>query len=149
MRVRIASLAVAFALVASAAVPQTIIENDPGGSLVDRLTALASLRQTGHRVEIVGWCASACTLYLGLPGACVRPSARLGFHGPQSQFYGVSLPPDDFEHWSRVMADHYPPQLRAWFMRDARNTTMGVVQITGAQAIQLGARQCLKGGGNG
>lgn len=119
-----------------------VIRDDPGGNVDDRLVTIEVLRQSGERVEIAGWCASSCTLYLALPNACVRKSARLGFHGPQSQFYGVGLPPAEFERVSRVMASHYPAPLRAWFIATARHEIMGVVKITGRQAIQMGAREC-------
>ncbi len=120
-----------------------IVRNDPGGSVESRLREIAQLRLAGTRVEIRGRCTSACTMLLGLPNACVAGSSRLGFHGPQSQYYGVSLAPDQFEYWSRVMADHYPAAMRAWFIKEARQTTMGVITISGTQAIKMGARACM------
>lgn len=120
----------------------SIVRNDMGGGLESRLRKIAQLRAAGTRVEIRGQCTSACTMFLGLPNACVARSSRLGFHGPQSQHYGISLPPDEFEYWSRVMADHYPAPIRAWFMSEARQTTMGLSTISGAEAIRMGARPC-------
>ncbi len=120
----------------------SIIRNDPGGSVASRLRQIEKLRSDGTRVEIRGTCASACTLFLGLPNTCVARSSRLSFHGPQSQYYGVALPPQEFEYWSQVMADHYPGPIRLWFLAKARNTTMEVLTITGAEAIRMGARPC-------
>ena len=120
----------------------TIVRNDQGGSVESRLREIARLRSAGTRVEIRGQCASACTMFLGLPNACVAQSSRLGFHGPQSQYYGISLPPEEFEYWSSVMADHYPGAIRAWFMAEARQTTMGLITISGSEAIRMGARAC-------
>jgi hypothetical protein len=122
-----------------------IIRNDPGGPVTARLQEIARLRSTGIRIEIRGNCASACTLYLGLPNTCVALSSRLGFHGPQSQYYGVSLPPPEFEHWSRIMAGHYPGAMRAWFMDEVRQTTMGLVTISGAQARAPMRMACAQG----
>lgn len=119
-----------------------VIRNDLGGSMEGRLQTIAQFRSTGTRVEIRGQCASACTMYLGLPNACVARSSRLGFHGPQSQYYGISLPPDEFEYWSRVMADHYPGPIRNWFLSVARHTTMEVITLSGAEVIRMGARAC-------
>jgi len=119
-----------------------IVRNDLGGSVENRLREIAQLQSAGTRVEIRGQCTSACTMFLGLPNACVTLSSRLGFHGPQSQYYGISLPPDDFEYWSRVMADHYPGTIRDWFMAEARQTTMGLITISGSDAIRMGARAC-------
>lgn len=120
----------------------TIVSNDQGGPVESRLREIAQLRSAGTRVEIRGQCDSACTMFLGLPNACVAQSSRLGFHGPQSQYYGISLPPEEFEYWSRVMADHYPGAIRAWFMAEARQTTMGLITISGSDAIRMGARAC-------
>ncbi|WP_176846786.1 hypothetical protein [Roseicitreum antarcticum] len=119
-----------------------IVERDNGGLLIDRIRYLGALRQSGQRVEIRGQCISACTLYLGLPQTCVSPDTIMGFHGPQSRLYGIALPPADFEYWSRVMADHYPPALKRWFLAEGRNEIMGVRQIRGSELIRLGAREC-------
>lgn len=119
-----------------------VIRNDPGGNLENRLAMLGQYRASGTRVEIRGRCDSACTMFLGLPNTCVARSSRFGFHGPQSQYYGISLPPDEFEYWSMVMADHYPSSIRSWFLNEARQTTMGVITISGSQAIRMGARAC-------
>ena len=119
-----------------------VITQDLGGSVESRLRGIEQLRVAGTRVEIRGQCASACTMLLGLPNTCVARSSRLGFHGPQSQYYGISLPPEEFEHWSRIMASHYPGAIKSWFMSEARQTTMSLVTLTGAQAIKMGARSC-------
>lgn len=119
-----------------------IVERDNGGLLIERIRFLSALRQSGQRVEIRGQCISACTLYLGLPQTCVSRDTVMGFHGPQSQLYGIALPAADFEYWSRVMADHYPPALRRWFLTEGRNEIMGVHRIRGRELIRLGAREC-------
>jgi hypothetical protein len=118
-----------------------VVDHDLGGPVAERITQIERLRSNGTRVEIRGTCTSACTMFLGLPNACVRPSARLGFHGPTTAI-GLPLMPKDFEYWSRVMADHYPPKLRAWFMQTARHATMSVTKISGSHAIRMGARKC-------
>lgn len=135
---------IAFFAIAAPVTAQTalIVRVDLGGSLEERLSLITALRSDGRRVEIRGQCASACTLFLGLPNACVTRASQLGFHGPQSQYYGISLPPDQFEYWSRVMASNYPAPIARWFMAEARKTTMGLITISGAQAIQMGAHPC-------
>lgn len=139
----LAALAVTCAIAAPvAAQTALIVRNDLGGSVEERLFMIAALRNEGRRVEIRGQCASACTMYLGLPNACVSRASQLGFHGPQSQYYGISLPPDEFEYWSRIMASNYPPPIAQWFMSQARETTMGLITISGAQAIKMGAQAC-------
>jgi ATP-dependent protease ClpP protease subunit len=143
-RVLRAALGSAFLAVTSLsqASAQTVIRNDLGGSIEARLQMIANLRNVGERVEIRGVCASSCTMLLGLPTTCVAPNARLHFHGPSTQFYGVALAPKEFERWSRIMAEHYPPAIRQWFMSTARHTIMGTIAISGNEAARLGARAC-------
>ena len=57
----------------------------------------------------------------------------LVFHGPQ-----VS-DPAAFEHWSGVMARHYPPAIAVWFMAEGRH---GEWRMTGDNAIAAGAQAC-------
>lgn len=118
------------------------VRDDLGGSLSARIATVEVLRASGEPVRIIGTCASACTMYLGLPNACVSRRAVLAFHGPQTQFYGVGLPQREFEAWSQIIADHYPPRIRAAYLRDWRYTTVGMVTLTGAEAIRMGVRQC-------
>jgi hypothetical protein len=122
--------------------PVSVIRNDRGGSVAERLKMLEHLRRTGSKIEIRGTCASACTMLLALPNTCVAANARLHFHGPSSQYYGVALSPAEFEYWSRIMADHYPPSIRRWFMTTARHTIMGTIAITGTEAARLGVTAC-------
>ena len=126
----------------SAAQNVLVVKDDPGGNISEMLSRVDQLRALGTRVEIRGFCASACTMLLGLPNACVAPTSRLGFHGPQSQYYGIALPKDEFDYWSDVLAAHYPGTLRDWFMKKARNVTLSLVTLNGKQAIQMGAKKC-------
>jgi hypothetical protein len=143
LQISITTLALTSSVVAPAAAQSAlIVRNDLGGSVEQRLVMIAALRSEGRRVEIRGQCASSCTLYLGLPNTCVSRASQLGFHGPQSQYYGISLPRDQFEHWSRIMASNYPAPIARWFMAEARQTTMGLITISGAEAIKMGAQAC-------
>jgi hypothetical protein len=135
---------IAAGLTLSPASAQSVIRisNDPGGSLPARMQELQRLRSNGQKIEIRrGYCNSACTLYLGLPDTCVSESARFGFHGPQLATRGLKMLPKDFERWSRTMADHYPSQLRGWFLQKGRYSK-DVVTIKGAQLIQMGVPRC-------
>ena len=118
-----------------------VIRNDPGGVLPARIASIASIRSSGQRVELRGrYCLSACTLYLGLPNACVSPQTRFGFHGPS--MYGRPLKSKDFERWSKVMASHYPEPLRSWFMEKARYQVTGYVNLRGEDLIRMGVERC-------
>jgi hypothetical protein len=105
-----------------------IITYDPGGYIGARAAEIAAQTEPA---QIVGYCASACTMYL-LTG-CVAPGAVLIFHGPEADS------PASFEAWSRVMARHYPPAISVWFLETGR---YGTWRMTGAEAIRLGARPC-------
>lgn len=58
-----------------------IIRNDGGGQLISAEADRAMLFAWGGRVEIRGYCRSACLMFTTLPNACLHPRARLGFHG--------------------------------------------------------------------
>lgn len=105
-----------------------VIDHDAGGFIGERAASIA----TSAPAEIRGYCASACTMHLS--NGCVYPDARLVFHGPQT---GDA---DAFDRWSDVMAGHYPPALAAWFMSQGRYRTS---EMTGAQAVEMGATPCL------
>ena len=120
-----------------------VIRNDPGGAVDDRMRLVQSYRQSGKQVEIrSGYCLSACTMYLGLSSTCIAPDTVFGFHGPSSQMYGISLPPAAFEHWSTVMAAHYPEPLKSWFLKKGRYRTVGFYNYSGRQLINIGIREC-------
>lgn len=120
-----------------------IIQDDRGGAVIERVRIIENYRQTGTRVEIRGdYCLSACTLYLGLPDTCVAPETVFGFHGPSSPVYGVSLAPQTFDRWSRVMAEHYPKPIRAWFLREGRHRTVGFYNYSGSDLIRMGIKRC-------
>lgn len=86
-----------------------------------RVSQIALLRRSGRAVEIRGeHCLSACTMYLTLDRLCIHPDTVFGFHGPSD--YGKPLLPQQFEYWSRIIADHYPPALAGWYMRVARHS---------------------------
>lgn len=119
-----------------------VVTQDNGGALSQRTRKIAQMYATGQAVAVPsGTCLSACTLYLGLPGTCVGPTAIFGFHGPTGE-NGRALSPAEFESWSRIMVSYYPPALRDWFMRDARFRTTNYLRVTGAELIRLGVPRC-------
>lgn len=114
-----------------------VVPSDRGGSLADRLLQLEALQRSNVRIEIRGkLCYSTCTMYLGLPGTCVVPETIFGFHGPSRN--GQRLAQEDFDYFSRLMADYYPAPLADWFMAEGRYTIRGVHKMTGAEMIRRG-----------
>jgi hypothetical protein len=91
----------------------------PGGPVGSYLTLFEAVRQSGQRVVIDGPCYSACTLVLStIPREriCVTSRAVLGFHAPRwmdqrGRQYAAS------ESTTRVVADTYPADVRAWIER--------------------------------
>ena len=98
------------------------------------------LAATGQRVEILGTCLSACTMYLELPNVCVSPAAVFGFHGPS--WYGKALSPDQFDRWSQVMARGYREPLKSWYLTTARYETSGYFRLSGSDLIGMGYPRC-------
>ncbi|MEB8389326.1 hypothetical protein OO012_19085 [Rhodobacteraceae bacterium KMM 6894] len=123
-----------------AAVSAMIVSFDMGGSIQSRQTEVRKLRRTGQRVEIIGRCYSACTMYLGLSNVCVAPNAVLGFHGPKG--VAGSLASDVFDHWSQVMARNMRKPLQVWFMQHARHVRSGVLKVSGSTLINMGYARC-------
>lgn len=121
-----------------------IIQNDKGGAVTERAELIRDYRSAGTSVEIRGsFCLSSCTMYLGLPETCVTPQTVFGFHGPSSRHYGIALNPAAFEHWSQIMADHYPEPLRSWFLSKGRHRIVGFYEYLGSDLIRMGIRRCI------
>ena len=128
---------------ASNRAPALIVEDDRGGPVRARERKIRRLIRNGSRVEIRGsYCLSACTMYLAVRDLCVSRRTVFGFHGPSSPLYGIALPPESFERWSRLIAAHYPEPLRSWYLREGRNRTVGFYYLTGEQLIAMGIGEC-------
>lgn len=120
-----------------------VVSNDRGGSVSARINEINKLRKSGTKIRIEGFCASACTLYLGLKSqVCVTETATLAFHGPSTATPGLLLPYDDFQRITAQMASYYPEPLRRWYMKEGRNNIEGLYSFTGAQLIEMGTRRC-------
>lgn len=118
-----------------------IVRDDRGGYVGARAMEIAALNASQTRVELRGRvCYSSCTMYLGVRNLCVSPTTTFGFHGPSRN--GRALPARQFDHWSDVMAAHYKPALRDWFMRAGRHRISGHFRISGTQLIALGYPTC-------
>jgi len=118
-----------------------VVGNDRGGLLTDRIKQIASLRRTGQPVRITGnVCFSTCTMLLALPQTCISSRTTFGFHGPSS--YGRALEPARFNHASAIIANHYPEQLKTWYMNKARYKIRSVSRVKATELIKMGIRQC-------
>lgn len=122
--------------------PTLVIYRDHGGPVVDRAMDIQRMMSRRQPVQIRGICHSACTMYLALPDTCVFPTAVLGFHGPFNGVTGEALDPDVFEIISRMMANHYPPRLREWFLETGRHRFDGHWEIAGADLTRFDVPLC-------
>ena len=90
------------------------IRNDSGGYVISYALKMMKLRESGRPVRFVGRCASACTLYLALPGeqTCVSSGATFRFHAP----YGAHRSGNTF--MAAYMLKSYPHWVRSWIRRN-------------------------------
>jgi len=146
LRPLLASLLLLLAACASPTPDRTLrVDRDMGGFYLERITEMAEITLADQAIEIRGTCASACTLYLGMPDrTCVHPRARLGFHGPQAYRNGrqQAVPEPFRSEVVQTIAAHYPPAFRAWFLEHAAHVSGDVVWMSGREAIALGATPC-------
>jgi hypothetical protein len=86
--------------------PIIYLHGDYGGYVFQYVEHVLAARQSGAQIVIDGPCASACTLYLGLPEnqVCAAPHAALGFHAGSGAEATAKL-------WAA-----YPPRIREWIM---------------------------------
>lgn len=95
--------------------PEVALVHDNGGGIVgDFLEVRDQWIAAGTKVRISGYCASACTLFLGVPDVCVEPDARLLFHAP---FF---MPLENVRVYNSFMTvlftAEYPPAIQQWIV---------------------------------
>jgi hypothetical protein len=91
------------------------IADDRGGRIGTYLDKYHSLRTSGARVVIDGFCASACTMVLGMvprSKICVTSRANLGFHAAWDlDAKGREVVNPDA---TRMLYSMYPSSVRRW-----------------------------------
>jgi len=87
-----------------------VINDNPGGVLVNYAITRLDLQERGSQVRFAGYCDSACTLLLALPNnkLCVEPSASFGFHRP----YGSTKRGN--KEAERYLVSQYPEWVKTW-----------------------------------
>jgi hypothetical protein len=106
-------------LIASTALADVRIINDPGGKVSSYLRTFYEMRASGERIVIDGPCLSACTLLTGIVPrnhVCVTGRAVLGFHAA-SYYNDVSRSLVPTRAGSQLVMRLYPPEIRAWINR--------------------------------
>ena len=111
--------AVASAFIATAALGEVHIMNDPGGEVSEYVEKFHELRKAGERLVIDGPCLSACTLFTGIiphDHVCVTRRAVLGFHAA-SYFDDARHTMVPTRQGTAVIMRLYPPEIREWIDR--------------------------------
>lgn len=100
-----------------------IIRNDDGGNVTAYVLRRGQLERAGRPVEFHGYCASACTLLITLPRACLAPDATVGFHMPHFIASGAPAP-----MLNPLMAQYYRGGILArWNAEWSKSTKMQVI----------------------
>ncbi|MDO5632812.1 MAG: hypothetical protein Q4G22_13390 [Paracoccus sp. (in: a-proteobacteria)] len=108
-----------------------VIRNDRGGNVMQAIARRNQLAQSGRRVEVRGYCRSACTIYITLPNACLGPGARVGFHAPRIE--GTTIIPP---YVDQMMGAYYRNGIRdRWF--GGWNTSRQMQIISAREYVKL------------
>lgn len=100
-----------------------VIRNDDGGNVTGYVARRNQLAASGRPVRFEGYCASACTLLITLPNACLAPDATVGFHMPH--FIGSGEPAPIL---NPLMAHYYRNGVLAqWNAVWSKSTKMQVI----------------------
>jgi hypothetical protein len=67
-------------------------------------------------IQIVGTCASSCTMFLGMKNVCLSDIANVGFHGPSSETHADD--PVYMRELALQISAQYPPELKKIFEDD-------------------------------
>jgi hypothetical protein len=125
-------------VVATAAVADVRVTNDPGGEVTSYLRRFEELRASGERLVIDGPCLSACTLFTAfIPRSrvCVTPRAVLGFHAA-SYYDDASRSLVPTRRGTSLVMRIYPPEIRSWIARHG-GLTPRIIAMRGRELAAL------------
>jgi hypothetical protein len=117
------------------------IVDDPGGWIGTYVDRYEGVRASGEKVIIDGYCASACTIVLGViphDRICVTPRARLAFHAAWGPGYrGRRIA--NYEATQRLYS-MYPSKVRRWI--DQRGGLNSHVMFLSGRKLAAMYRPC-------
>lgn len=115
------------------------ITNNRGGDVAEWQAAVETWRANDTQIIVAGRCNSACTMVLALPKTCVTPDAVMGFHGASAKGPLAGL----YEAQANgILADHYPPSIRALFWEKFAAIKGRTAKLNADQLIALGVKPC-------
>lgn len=123
-----------------------VIQNDPGGVVLEYIERERFLEFHGTKIIIDGRCASACTIYLKSPHACVTARASLHFH--EASFVFGSNAKRQFgwrdDRGTAVIMSLYPPNIADWIMAHG-GLGRDMITLKGREMLSL-VKACDSGG---
>jgi len=99
------------------------ISHDDGGWIPSYQETIARLNQQGKLVVLDGYCASACTMFLGADNVCIMPDTQFEFHG------SLSWDGKGKDYWDNELSKYYPTELRRWFYESNAYKLQGLARI--------------------
>lgn len=89
-----------------------VVHRDNGGLIALYLEKYRGMAERRDRLVIDGWCASSCTLGLGMVSVCVTPRAQLGFHTTSFGIFYIRLFYDAAN--TAILWNSYPGRVKKW-----------------------------------
>ena len=108
-----------------------VIRDNRGGNVMRAIKRRNELERWGGRVEVRGYCGSACTLFITLPNACRGPGAVVGFHAPRIP-NTTYIPPGVDE----IMALYYRNDILARW-NETWKRSLEIKKITAKEYVRL------------
>jgi hypothetical protein len=122
--------------------PVQKIYDDPGGTIGDYWDLYRFFARRNTKYEVLGSCASACTLVLGVIGKsnlCVGPKASFRFHQARKEDNAIAV------EITQLMVDQLPADIQAWIEKKGgvKNMPADDVWILGPSEMwAMGYRRC-------
>ncbi|SDD43109.1 hypothetical protein SAMN05421538_101597 [Paracoccus isoporae] len=129
------ALAMALPGAGQAAITETrqaiVVMNHKGGNVLDMVKLRSRLERSGKRVEVRGYCRSACTMLITMRNACLGPHATIGFHAPRIPNTQI-IPP----YVDQIMGMFYRNGIRERWEREWKGS-LKMHKITARDYIRL------------
>ena len=109
---------------------------DAGGDTNTYVAHIDGLNRSGTQIELgmhggKGYCASACTMYLGADNVCIWPNTHFEFHG------AIPYPGESASVQTARIASYYATPLRAWFYQKAYRAQFIAVELSAPEVQRL------------
>ena len=111
-----------------------------GGRFSRYFPVIRKYNKSGERFRIVGFCRSACTLFLSIKNVCIEGSAFLSFHAGPDAKTGRWVRDSSS---TRTMLKAYKPKLRKYLLDGHHVDSANYFTMKGATLIDtFGYKEC-------